>query len=61
MLNNLNSIKIEDHLAKSIAKCLLELNKSPNSKEEISNTIKHLTWTNIVKKYVALYDMILSN
>tara|TARA_B110000879_G_C11118725_1_gene490758 strand:- start:324 stop:1556 length:1233 start_codon:yes stop_codon:yes gene_type:complete len=61
VLNNLNSIKIDDHLAKSIAKCLLELNKSPNSKEEISNTIKHLTWTNIVKKYIALYDMILSN
>jgi glycosyltransferase involved in cell wall biosynthesis len=61
VLNNLNSIKIEDHLTESIAKCLLELNKSHNLKEEISNTISHLTWPNIVKKYIALYDLVLKS
>ena len=59
MLNDLNSIKIEDHLVESIAKCLFEL-KSPYSKEEISNTINHLTWPNIAKKYIAFYNILLN-
>lgn len=58
VLNPLNSIKIDDHLAVSIAKCLLKLCKPTNSKDEISRTIRHLIWPTIANEYITLYDLV---
>ena len=61
VLNNLNSVQIVDHTPKSIAGCLLMLNKSTDSKVKISKTIEHLTWPNIAENYIRFYDTVLAN
>ncbi len=60
ILNPVNSIFIEDHSAEAIKTCLLSLHQSRFSRNEVSDTVSHLTWNKIAVQYMELFDNILA-
>ena len=55
ILNENNSILIEDESTDSIYKAIKELPNSYPTPSLISSSVEHLSWTNLAKKYVTLY------
>jgi len=56
ILNDKNSILLEDFSSNSIRNCLLEIKKSSYSRKEISETLSKLSWNNIALQYLNLYQ-----
>ena len=58
ILNEINSIFIDDHTSESIRKCLETLKHHPYSNIEVAKTVEKFSWNRIAKEYLKLFEEI---